>query len=148
MSIIEFFVYPDEKDGRRRQRYDERDLGQPAASRLDDVRAGAERLDTTNTATGETSDVTFATGTNDGVYSLGWAPLCVTLAATDENGVAEYQLSVQWTNGRTYDKCKVRMTMQGQNRESTYTLAAIVNDDAAIAMGLGRRRDLATVAQT
>ena len=107
-----------------------------------------KKVSIANTATGKASDVTFATGTNDGVYSLGWVPLCVTLAAADQSGVAEYTLTIQWTNGRRYDKCRVLVTMKGQNQEATYTLASIVDDDGALGMGLGRRRDLPTTLES
>jgi hypothetical protein len=142
-SIIEFFVYPDGQKGKDGK--DTLDASWGDQLRLGWMASGlVKTVAITNTATGQTSDVTFATGTNDGVYSLGWAPLCVTSTAVDESSVAEYQLTVTWSSGRSYDKCKVTVTMNGQNQESSYVLASIANDDAARAMGLGWRRELPT----
>lgn len=138
-SVIEFFVYRDSENGKDAK--DTIDAAWGEQLRLGWMASGlVKQVIISSTTTGGQSDVTAAGGTHDGVYSLGWVPLCVTADAVDGSSVAEYGLSLSWGNGRTYDQCKVKVTMSGTN-DGGWVLASIQDDDAARTMGLGRRRD-------
>lgn len=98
-----------------------------------------------NTATGGTSDVTFAMGSPLAGYTLGWVPLGVVPTAVDSSGVAEYHLLIQWAGGREYDDCRVRVTMNGAAPDTPgYVLAPLSQVDGAADMGLGVMRTPAT----
>lgn len=143
-SLVDFFVYPDDQDGSQ------------ATSKIDSkwgdqLRLGwlisgtAKQVQIANQATGAKVDVTFATGTTGDGCSMGWVPLCVVDGAANADGVAEYQLTVEWPNGRVDATCRVLVTMSGEQQDSNYTLASLVDDDnASLTAGLGRRCGLAT----